>query len=145
MAKLLDPFRFLLTSLADWTNQPHLQTIDYLREENRVLREQLDERRLRLEAKRTALESIVAKKADPKPAEERTAVPAELPALEVGVVGNSDRVPTKVPTVGRVNWVFREFEACKWLKALAPLSQPSSKFLRGPRRGSHLQMCSYNA
>jgi putative transposase len=48
MAKLLDPFRFLLTSLAGWMNQQHLQAIDYLREENRVLREQLGGRRLRL-------------------------------------------------------------------------------------------------
>ena len=48
MAKLLDPFRFLLTSLAGWMNQHHLQAIDYLREENRVLREQLAGRRLRL-------------------------------------------------------------------------------------------------
>ena len=48
MARLLDPFRFLLLSLAGWMNQRHLQAIDYLREENRVLREQLGDRRLRL-------------------------------------------------------------------------------------------------
>jgi transposase InsO family protein len=48
MAKLLDPFRFLLVSLAGWMNQRHIQAIDYLREENRVLREQLGDRRLRL-------------------------------------------------------------------------------------------------
>jgi putative transposase len=48
MLKLLDPFRFLLTSLAGWMNQRQLQAIDYLREENRVLREQLGGRRLRL-------------------------------------------------------------------------------------------------
>ena len=47
MLKLLDPFRFLLTSLAGWMNQRQLQAIDYLREENRVLREQLGSRRLR--------------------------------------------------------------------------------------------------
>jgi hypothetical protein len=28
----LDPFRFLLTSLAGWMNQRHLQAIDYLRD-----------------------------------------------------------------------------------------------------------------
>jgi len=58
---------------------------------------------IRMEAKRTALESIVAKKADPKPAEEKAAVPTEVPTIEAGVVGNSDGVPTKVPTVDRVN------------------------------------------
>ena len=35
-------------AVAGWTNQRHLDAIDYLREENRVLREQLGERRLRL-------------------------------------------------------------------------------------------------
>lgn len=35
-------------ALSGWMNQRHLQIIDYLREENRVLREQLGCRRLRL-------------------------------------------------------------------------------------------------
>jgi hypothetical protein len=42
------PFRFLVISVAGWMNQRQLLMIDYLREENRVLREQLGERRLRL-------------------------------------------------------------------------------------------------
>jgi hypothetical protein len=41
MLKLIDPFRFVLISLSGWMNQHHLQMIDYLREENRVLKEQL--------------------------------------------------------------------------------------------------------
>jgi putative transposase len=48
MPRVLDPFRFVLISVAGWMNQRHLQTIDYLREENRVLREHLGGRRLRL-------------------------------------------------------------------------------------------------
>jgi hypothetical protein len=48
MPKVLDPFRFVLIAVAGWMNHRQLQTIDYLREENRVLREQLGERRLRL-------------------------------------------------------------------------------------------------
>lgn len=48
MPRVLDPFRFVLISIAGWMNQCHLQTIDYLREENRVLREQLAGRRVRL-------------------------------------------------------------------------------------------------
>jgi putative transposase len=47
MTKSLDPFRFLLIALSGWMNQQQLQLINYLREENRVLREQLGERRLR--------------------------------------------------------------------------------------------------
>jgi len=44
---VLDPFRFVLIAMAGWINQHQLQVIDYLREENRVLREQLGGRRLR--------------------------------------------------------------------------------------------------
>ena len=61
MTKSLDPFRFLLIAVSGWMNQQQLQLIDYLREENRVLREQLglgqrrlrfnDEQRRRLAAK----------------------------------------------------------------------------------------------
>src|SRR5919106_5024864 len=48
MPRVLDPFRFVLVAVAGWMNQRQLQAIEYLREENRVLREQLGERRLRL-------------------------------------------------------------------------------------------------
>jgi hypothetical protein len=48
MARILDPFQFVLITLAGWMNQRQLHVIDYLGEENRVLREQVGERRLRL-------------------------------------------------------------------------------------------------
>jgi transposase InsO family protein len=47
MPRVLDPFRFVLISIAGWMNQRQLQIIDDLREENRVLREQLGGRRVR--------------------------------------------------------------------------------------------------
>jgi putative transposase len=47
--RVLDPFRFLLIAVSGWMNQRQLQVIDYLREENRVLREQLGDRQLRLD------------------------------------------------------------------------------------------------
>src|SRR5260370_27980223 len=47
MPRVLDPFRFVLITVTGWMNQRQLQVIDYLREENRVLREQLDGRRVR--------------------------------------------------------------------------------------------------
>src|SRR6187551_2296960 len=47
MPRALDPFRFLLIAVAGWINQHQLLAIDYLREENRILREQLGGRRLR--------------------------------------------------------------------------------------------------
>ena len=48
MPRTLDPFRFVLIAVAGWMNQRQLQVIDYLREENRILQEQLGGRRLRL-------------------------------------------------------------------------------------------------
>ena len=47
MLRVLDPFRFVLIAVGGWMNQHQLQIIDYLREENRVLREQLGGRRMR--------------------------------------------------------------------------------------------------
>ena len=41
MLRALDPLRFVLIAVAGWMNQDQQQMIDYLREENRVLREQL--------------------------------------------------------------------------------------------------------
>ena len=43
----LDPFSFLITTLAGWMNQHQGYVIEYLMEENRILREQIGERRLR--------------------------------------------------------------------------------------------------
>jgi hypothetical protein len=55
-------FRFLLLSTAGWMNRYQQRILDYIIEENRVLREQLDGRRLRFtNAQREAL----AKKAKP--------------------------------------------------------------------------------
>jgi hypothetical protein len=47
MARMLDPLQLLLVAVAGWMNRHQQQTIEYLREENRVLREQLGDRRLR--------------------------------------------------------------------------------------------------
>src|SRR5438093_9257435 len=47
MQACLDPFSFLVVSIAGWINQRQQQLIEYLVEENRVLREQVGNRRLR--------------------------------------------------------------------------------------------------
>ena len=44
---MLAPVQFVLIAIAGWMNQRQQQMIEYLREENRLLREQLRERRLR--------------------------------------------------------------------------------------------------
>src|SRR5690242_1638749 len=43
----LDQFQFLLLSIAGWMNQHQQRTVDYLLEENRLLREHLGTRRIR--------------------------------------------------------------------------------------------------
>ena len=43
----LDPFSFLVISIAGWMNQRQQQVIEYLVEEIRVLREQIGNRRMR--------------------------------------------------------------------------------------------------
>jgi hypothetical protein len=45
MRLAIDPFRLLLISLAGWLNQRQQDVIDYLQQENRVLREQLGGKR----------------------------------------------------------------------------------------------------
>ena len=44
----LQPLRFLLVLFAGWIRREQAQVVDYLVEENRVLREQLGDKRLRL-------------------------------------------------------------------------------------------------
>ena len=47
MQSLLDPFSFVVVSVAGWMNQHQQHVIHYLIEENRVLREQIGDRRMR--------------------------------------------------------------------------------------------------
>ena len=47
MPSLSQPLQFVLVALAGWMNHEQRDVIDYLQEENRVLREQLGSRRLR--------------------------------------------------------------------------------------------------
>lgn len=49
MPRVLYPFRFVLVPVAGWMNQRQLLVIDYLREENRVPREQLRGGRVHLD------------------------------------------------------------------------------------------------
>ena len=47
MNRGLNPFEFVVIAVAGWMNRRQRDVIDYLREENRVLCEQLGNRRLR--------------------------------------------------------------------------------------------------
>ncbi len=47
MISILRPWQVVLIALAGWINRQQLDVIEYLREENRVLREQLKGKRIR--------------------------------------------------------------------------------------------------
>jgi putative transposase len=62
MRARLDPFSFLVVSVAGWLNQRQQQVIAYLVEENRVLREQIGHHRLRLTDNQRRRRAAKAKK-----------------------------------------------------------------------------------
>jgi len=62
MRLALDPFRLLLISLAGFLNQQQQDVIEYLHEENRVLREQLGGRQLRFKDDQRRRLAVRAKK-----------------------------------------------------------------------------------
>src|SRR6516164_2885671 len=62
MPPALDPFRLLLISLAGWLNQRQQEVIDYLQEENRILREPLGDKRLRFNEDQRRQLAVQAKK-----------------------------------------------------------------------------------
>ena len=62
MRPALDPFRLLLISLAGWLNQRQQDVIDYLQEENRILREQLGDKRRRFNDDQRRQLAVQAKK-----------------------------------------------------------------------------------
>lgn len=62
MRLTFDPFRLLLICLAGWLNQQQQDAIDYLQEENRVLREQLSGKRLRFSDDQRRRLAVRAKK-----------------------------------------------------------------------------------
>jgi len=47
MSNVIQPFHLLVIALAGWLNRHQQEVIDYLIEENRVLKEQLEGKRLR--------------------------------------------------------------------------------------------------
>ncbi len=58
----LDPIRFMLFSFAGWMNQQQRDVIDYLQEENCILRDQLGDKRLRLTDDQRRRLAVKAKK-----------------------------------------------------------------------------------
>src|SRR5262245_15246418 len=62
----LDPFTFLIVSIAGWMNQRQQQVIEYLMEENRVLQEQIGNRRMRFTDNQRCRLAVKAKRPNRK-------------------------------------------------------------------------------
>jgi len=61
MRSVLDPFQFVVIAIAGWMNQHQQQVVDYLLEENRVLREQIGGRRMRFDDDQRRRPAVKAK------------------------------------------------------------------------------------
>jgi putative transposase len=115
MRPALDPFRLLLISLAGWLNQHQQAIIDYLQEENVVLREQLGDKRLRFNEDQRRRLAVRAKKLGGRMLQELTTLvtPATLVAWYRRLIaqkydGRQKRGPGRPPTQEEIRqWVVR--------------------------------------
>ena len=105
MPPALDPFRLLLISLAGWLNQRQQDVIDYLQEENRILREPLGGKRLRFNDDQRRQLAVQAKKLGWGMLQEVTPIvtPATLLAWHRRLIarkyeGSQQRGPGRPPT-----------------------------------------------
>ena len=94
MRLALDRCRLLLISLAAWLNQRQQDVIDYLQEENRVLREQLGGKRLRFNDDQRRRLGVRAKKFGWRMLEELSTIvtPATLLAWHRRLIAKSTTV-----------------------------------------------------
>jgi len=115
MRLTLDPFRPLLISLAGYLNQQQQEVIDYLQEENRVLREQLGGKRLRWNDDQRRRLAVRAKKLGGRMLQELTTIvtPATLMAWHRRLIaqrydGSKKRGPGRPNTKEEIRrWVVR--------------------------------------
>src|SRR6266568_9565986 len=89
MQARLDPFSFLIVSIAGWMNQRQHRVIEYLIEENRVFREQMGNRRVRFSDDQRRCLAARAKKLGRKLLAEITTIvtPATLLAWHRKLIG----------------------------------------------------------
>src|SRR5215468_7781968 len=115
MRLALDPFRLLLVSLAGWLNQEQQEVIDYLQEENRVLREQLGGKRLHFNDDQRRRLAVRAKKLGWRMLHDLTTIvtPATLLAWHRRLIarkyaGSKQRGPGRPRTPNEIQrWVIR--------------------------------------
>ena len=117
MRACLNPFSFLVVSVAGWMNQHQQHVVEYLTEENRVLREQMGNRRMRFTDNQRCRLAARAKKLSRKILEQVATIvtPATLLAWHRKLIAKKydgsacraagrPRTATEITTVIRKNW-----------------------------------------
>jgi putative transposase len=114
MSSVLDPFQFVVIAIAGWMNQHQQQVVEYLLEENRVLREQIgsrgmrfnddQRRRLAVKAKRLG-RKLLARVATIVAPETLLAWHRKLIAKKYD--GSASRIPGRPRTVAEVEALVR--------------------------------------
>src|SRR5262245_8325140 len=109
MPAVLDPFSFVVVSLAGWMNQHQQHVIAYLMEDNRVLREQIGNRRLRLNDDQRRRLAAKAKKIGRRILDEVATIvtPETLPAWHRRLIakkydGSANRGPGRPRTAAEI-------------------------------------------
>jgi len=136
MKSLLQPWQLLLLILAGWINHREQEVIEYLRAENRVLREKLGKKRILLND-------------DPGSNRPRRAVAAGQPSFFTSVCCRSARIRRSYDLIKRERSV-RSMRVGPSGSAFRSRSQTTSKLLRsravvvsvgGKARGKLVQVC----
>src|SRR5213080_1770376 len=112
----LDPFSFLVVCVAGWINRREQQVIEYLIEENRVLREQIGNRRMRFTDNQRCRLAARAKKLSRKILEqvETIVTPATLLAWHRKLIakkydGSACRTPGRPRTATEITTLVLRF------------------------------------
>ena len=106
----LNPFSFLVISIGGWINQRQQQVVEYLIEENRVLREQIGKRRMRFSDNQRCRLAARAKKLSRKVLRQIATIvtPETLLAWHRKLIakkydGSAHRTPGRPPTASELS------------------------------------------
>src|SRR5215831_13145640 len=115
MSAPLGPFSFLVTTIAGWMSRHQQEVIAYLVEENRVLREQMDYRRLKLNDDQRRRLAAKAKKLGRKTLEQVATIAAPETLLRWhGKLIAQNEAASACPTPGRLQLIRKSL---LWLSA----------------------------
>jgi hypothetical protein len=116
MATVLHPWQILVAAMAGWITRQQDAVIDYLREENRVLKKQLGRKRLRLTDEQRRRLAVRGKAIGRRALTEVASLVAQT-RFFVGIGGSLHRngpMSGALP-VARASWKSSPTWSCEWL------------------------------